>query len=77
MDEELSGKREPEAIRKIDIIDIDCLSPENLRAEQDKDPILSQIKSWKNEGNRPQWSSVAPSNIELKTYWGHWEFLCI
>ena len=41
MDKELSGKREPEAIQKIDIIDIDCLSPENLRAEQDKDPILS------------------------------------
>ena len=58
-------------------VDIDCLSPENLRAEQDKDPILSQIKSWKNEGNRPQWSSVAPSNIELKTYWGQWESLCI
>ena len=49
----LTGKAEPAAIRQINTIDIDCMTPENLRVEQENDPILSQIKTWKNEGNIP------------------------
>ena len=77
MDTNLTGKTEPAAIRQINTIDIDCMTPENLRVEQENDPILSQIKRWKNEGNKPPWHSVSPSNLESKMYWGQWDSLCI
>ena len=77
MDGNLTGKTEPAAIRQINTIDIDCMTPENLRVEQENDPILSQIKTWKNEGNRPDWHTIAPANLEMKMYWRQWESLCI
>ena len=30
-----------------------------------------------NEGNRPDWHTIAPANLEMKMYWRQWESLCI
>ena len=56
-------------------IEIDCLVPENIKLEQDKDPVISQIKLWKMEGEKPKWQVVAEHGPELKVYWSMWATL--
>ena len=58
-------------------IDIECMTPENIRFEQDQDPVIKQIKQWKLAGSRPVWTDVAEHGIELKVYWNQWKALLI
>ena len=46
-------------------IEIDCLMPENIKLEQDKNRVISQIKLWKVEGEKPKWQVVAEHGPEL------------
>ena len=58
-------------------INIECMTPENIRLEQDQDPVIKQIKQWKLAGSRPVWMDVAEHGIELKVYWNQWKALLI
>ena len=58
-------------------IKIEFTTPENIRLEQDQDPVIKQIKQWKLAGSRPVWTEVAEHGIELKVYWNPWEALLI
>ena len=64
-------------MRNTQIINIDCLMPENIRIEQDRQPEIQMIKQWKVENKRPSWSQVAQYGPELKAYWSAWEFLVL
>lgn len=77
MDDYLSGESDTEAIRLNSVIDIDCMTPINIRMEQEQDPVLKLIRDWKIAGKKPAWNIVAPYGVELKTYWGQWESLHI
>ena len=48
-------------------------SQESIRIEQAKDPILQSILNWKRNGNKPDWSTIAHCNRELKVYWYQWD----
>ena len=65
------------AIRPIDLMDIDCMTPENIKLEQEKDSVLSLIRQWKMEGQKPPWTMVEPYGAELKSYWAQWESIII
>ena len=45
--------------RRVDVIDLDCLTPENLGVEQNNQTEIQLIKQWKSAGRRPDWSEIA------------------
>ena len=45
--------------RRKDVLDIDCLTPENLGVEQNSQTEIQLIKQWKSAGRRPDWSEIA------------------
>ena len=59
MDDYLKPQSEEIAVRQTDIIDIDSLESENMRVEQDNDPIIGLVKRWKISGRKPIWQDVA------------------
>ena len=63
--------------RRVDVIDIDCLTPENLGVEQNNQTEIQLIKQWKSAGQRPDWSEIAQYGPELKAYWLAWDSLLI
>ena len=63
--------------RRVEVIDIDCLTPENLGVEQNNQTEIQLIKQWKSVGRRPDWSEIAQYGPELKAYWLAWESLLI
>ena len=77
MDDYLKPQSEEIAVRQTDIIDIDSLESENMRVEQDNDPIIGLVKRWKISGRKPIWQDVASHGLELKNYWGQWESLLL
>ena len=64
-------------VRNVEAINIDCLTPHNIKNEQDKQPEIQMIKQWKHEGRRPDWSQIAQYGPELKAYWSSWEYLIL
>ena len=62
---------------EIQRINIDCLTPENRKYEQEQQPEIQMIKQWKREDRRPKWSQVAKYSPELKAYWSSWESLIL
>ena len=46
-------------VRNGEAINIDCLTPHNIKNEQDKQPEIQMIKQWKRDGRRPDWSQIA------------------
>ncbi|MES9879322.1 MAG: reverse transcriptase domain-containing protein [Sedimenticola sp.] len=64
-------------VRNLDCTNIDCLSPENIKCEQDQQPEIKMIKEWKCDGNRPKWSQIAQYGCELKAYWSAWDSLVL
>ncbi len=49
-----------------------------LRQAQQEDTILKQILSWKEANNeRPKWHTLSHQSPTLKTYWSHWDQLCV
>ena len=61
--------------RSADTVDIDCLTPENIIIEQDKQEDINFLERWKKEGKKPTWPEVARYGPELKSYWMMWESL--
>ena len=49
------------------------ISQESVRIEQAKDPVLQSMLNWKRNGNKPDWSTIALCNRELKVYWYQWD----
>ena len=46
-------------VRNTEAVNIDCLTPQNIKYEQDRQPEIQMIKEWKRDGKRPDWSQVA------------------
>ena len=46
-------------LRIVNVVDTECLTPENIGIEHDKQPKINMIKSRKSEGKKPEWSEVA------------------
>ena len=63
--------------RNSEAINIDCLTPENIKYEQDQQPEIQMTKQWKRDDRRPEWSQVAKYGPELKAYWSSWESLIL
>ena len=63
--------------RAVDAVDIDCLTPESIRIEQDNQTEIQLIKQWKAEGRKPDWSEIARYGPELKAYWSTWDSMLI
>ena len=40
-------------VRNTELLNIDCLAPENIRPEQEQQPEIHMIKQWKSENKRP------------------------
>ena len=55
-------------VRNTELVNVDCLAPENIKSEQDPQPEIHMIKQWKSENKRPTWSQVAQYCPELKAY---------
>ena len=53
------------------------LNKDTIRANQNRDTVLSTVKHWVENNERPEWSEVAPSSIELKFYWNRLQSLHI
>ena len=64
-------------VRNTEAVNIDCLTPQNIKNEQDRQPEIQMIKEWKRDGKRPDWSQVAQYPPELKAYWSAWESLIL
>ena len=64
-------------VRNSEAINIDCLTPENIKYKQDKQPDIQMIKQWKRDDSKPQWSQVAKYVPELKAYWSSWKSLIL
>ena len=64
-------------VRNVEAINIDCLTPHNIKNEQDTQPEIQMIKQWKRDGRRPDWSQIAQYGPELKAYWSSWESLIL
>lgn len=62
-------------VRNMEVINIDCLIPENIRHEQDQQTEISMIKQCKIDGKRPTWTQIAQYGPELKAYWSAWDSL--
>ena len=75
------GKQQTETgsayVRNTELVNIDCLAPENIRSEQDQQPEIHMIKQWKSENKRPTWSHVEQFCPELKAYWSAWDSLVL
>ncbi|KAK7494141.1 hypothetical protein BaRGS_00014614 [Batillaria attramentaria] len=48
---------------------IDKWTTQDLRQQQEKDPDLKQLLSWKESGERPDWEHVKGISSALKLYW--------
>ena len=64
-------------VRNSEAINIDCLTPENIKYEQEQQPEIQMIKQWKRDDRRPEWSHIAKCGLELKAYWSSWESLIL
>ena len=64
-------------VRNSEAINVDCLSPENIKHEQDQQPEIQMITQWKRDDTRPKWSQEAKYGPELKAYWSSWESLIL
>ena len=64
-------------VRNTEAVNIDCLTPQNIKYEQDRQPEIQMIKEWKRDGKRPDWSQLAQYTPELKAYWSAWESLIL
>ena len=62
-------------VRNMEVINIDCLIPENIRHAQDQQTEISMIKQCKIDGKRPTWTQIAQYGPELKAYWSAWDSL--
>ncbi len=50
-------------------------STENLKQEQRADPLLSEVLSWVEKTERPNYSSISAEGPEFKFYWGQFRSL--
>ena len=64
-------------MKNVEAIIIDCLTPPNIKNEQDKQPEIQMIKQWKRDGRNPDWSQIALYGPEVKAYWSSWESLIL
>ncbi|XP_060564385.1 uncharacterized protein LOC132723637 [Ruditapes philippinarum] len=48
-----------------------------IREKQNSDTVIRTVKHWVDTNEKPEWSDVAPSCIELKFYWNRIESLFI
>jgi hypothetical protein len=55
----------------------DDWQPEELGRDQEGDPDLSLIITWKKEGRRPSWQEVARYSPTLKALWSQWDSLVL
>ena len=62
-------------VRNTEAVNIDCLTPQNTKYEQDRQPEIHMIKEWKRDGRRPDWFQVALYTPDLKAYRSAWESL--
>ena len=46
-------------VRNVELINIDCLTSEHIKHEQNQQPEIRMIKQWKSDSERPNWSQVA------------------
>ena len=76
-EEKQNMKSESTNVRNIEIINIDSLTPEHIKHEQDQQPEIHMIKQWKNSDEKPNWAQIAQYGPELKAYWSSWESLVL
>ncbi|KAJ8971025.1 hypothetical protein NQ317_001901 [Molorchus minor] len=48
---------------------------EKIKIDQENDPELKHIMTWKKEGRRPTWAEIARYSPVLKSYWAQWNSL--
>ncbi|MEW8546534.1 MAG: reverse transcriptase domain-containing protein [Candidatus Thiodiazotropha sp.] len=51
------------------------ITQENIRLKQKEDTVLNHLLLWKQDNEKPVWSTVAPLSRELKAYWHDWEMI--
>ena len=49
--------------RRAKTVDIDCMTPENIRLEQKKDSILNLVRNWKIASKKQAWNDVAQCRL--------------
>ncbi|KAJ8974408.1 hypothetical protein NQ317_014902 [Molorchus minor] len=58
--------------RKITTVLDDNWQIEKIKIDQENDPELKHIMTWKKEGRRPTWAEIARYSPVLKSYWAQW-----
>ncbi|KAJ8974844.1 hypothetical protein NQ317_016636 [Molorchus minor] len=61
--------------RKITTVLDDNWQIEKMKIDQENDPELKHIMTWKKEGRRPTWAEIARYSPVLKSYWAQWNSL--
>ncbi|KAJ8983121.1 hypothetical protein NQ317_001865 [Molorchus minor] len=61
--------------RKITTVLDDNWQIEKIKIDQENDPELKHIMTWKKEGRRPTWAEIARYSPVLKSYWAQWNSL--
>ncbi|KAJ8979624.1 hypothetical protein NQ317_015191 [Molorchus minor] len=61
--------------RKITTVQDDNWQIEKIKIDQENDPELKHIMTWKKEGRRPTWAEIARYSPVLKSYWAQWNSL--
>ncbi|KAJ8980830.1 hypothetical protein NQ317_018410 [Molorchus minor] len=62
------------AVRRTTVLD-DNWQIEKIKIDQENDPELKHIMTWKKEGRRPTWAEIARYSPVLKSYWAQWNSL--
>ena len=57
--------------------DLKSFDRQKIISSQDEDPIISTIKQWKLNDEKPEWREVASQSVELKYYWNRLDSLVI
>ena len=56
-------------------VETHCLSRNQIKVEQERDPVLSQVSEWLRAGERPPRKDVEEGGRELLSYWAQWDCL--
>lgn len=52
-----------------------AIDHQQLQQEQERDPMLTQVRQWITEGKRPDWAEVSALDPETKAYYSQWAML--
>ena len=58
-----------EEVAFVHSVETHCLSRNQIKVEQERDPVLSQVSKWLRAGERPPRKDVEGSGRELLSYW--------